>query len=305
MAVEMVLNDLSLITPVDSQGFARAIMTELIEVLSTAKIYGIKTLRTQDNLYELLLAPDYPVSRWLEDSRHVEREERSFFLRELDKKTPLLAEINDQTIKENEELSDFKYQGKPAYALGVAYLLQAIAISFNSASEWDSDHLNLEITKLDNSTDQMILVNNTEQIVHASRRGHILTHQAWIESCIKIEPWQIQDNLLPCHFTVAGKCPISEWLDSIKDSQTREIIVARLNQVKRGILGDCKPITDGEGVCEMRIFDHAAHRIYYGNVAPNQLLLLCGGDKSTQKKDIINAKQYWRDHNSSKSTLGD
>jgi putative addiction module killer protein len=303
MAVEMVLNDLSLITPVSSQGLARAIMTELIEVLSTAKIYGVKTLRTQDNLYELLLAPDYPVSRWLNDGQ-VEREERSFFRGKLDTITPLLAEINDQTIKENEELSDFKYQGKPAYALGIAHLLQAIAISFNSESQWDCDRLNLEIIKLDNSMDEMILVNNTEQIVHASRREHILTHQVWIESCLKIAPWQIQDNLLPCYCTVECNNPISEWLNSIKDSQTREIIVARLNQVKRGILGDCKPITDGEGVCEMRIFDRAGHRIYYGNVAPNQLLLLCGGDKSTQKKDIINAKQYWRDHNSSKSTLG-
>jgi putative addiction module killer protein len=296
MAVEMVLNDLSLITPVDSQGLARAIMTELIEVLSTAKIYGVKTLRTQDNLYNLLLAPDYPVARWLKDSL-VEREERSFFLRELDTKTPLLAEIDDQSIKENEELSDFMYQGKPAYALGVAYLLQALAISFNSS-------LNLEIIQLDDSTGQMFLTNRTEEIVHASRREHILKHQGWIKSCLEIIPWQIQDDLLPCYCTVEGNNPISEWLNSIKDSQTREIIVARLNQVKRGILGDCKPMTDGEGVCEMRIFDRAAHRIYYGNVAPNQFLLLCGGDKSTQKKDIINAKQYWQDHNLSKSALG-
>jgi hypothetical protein len=90
MMVEMVLNDLSLNTPVDNPGLAREMMTKLIEVLSAAKIYGVKTLRTQDNLYEMILAPDYPVSRWLSDSQLVEREERSFFSRELDKKTPLL-----------------------------------------------------------------------------------------------------------------------------------------------------------------------------------------------------------------------
>jgi hypothetical protein len=60
----------------------------------------------------------------------------------------------NQTIKENEELSDFIYQGKPAYALGVAHFLQAIAISFNSAPHWDCDHLNMEISKLDDSTNQ-------------------------------------------------------------------------------------------------------------------------------------------------------
>jgi putative addiction module killer protein len=303
MAVEMVLNDLSLIAPVSSQGLARAIMTELIEVLSTAKIYGVKTLRTQDNLYNLLLAPDYPVARWLKDSL-VEREERSFFLRELDTKTPLLAEIDDQSIKENEELSDFMYQGKPAYALGVAHLLQALAISFNSAPQWDCDKLNLEIIQLDDSTSQMFLTNKTEEIVHASRREHILKHQGWIKSCLEITPWQIQDTLLPCYFTVEGNNPMSEWLNSIEDPRTREFITARLNQVKQGILGDVKRLVNGDGVWEIRIFYGAGYRIYYGNVTPNQLLLLCGGDKSTQKKDIINAKQYWQDHNSSKSTLG-
>jgi putative addiction module killer protein len=297
MTVEMVLNDLSLITPVDNQGLARAMMTELIEVLSTAKIYGVKTLRTQDNLYEMILAPDYPVSRWLSDSQLVEREERSFFLRELDKKTPLLIEVNDQTIQENAELSDFKYQGQPAYALGVAHLLNALAVSFNSSSEWDCDRLNLETTRLDESTDSIVLTDSIETVVHASRREHILQHQSWIKSRLEAKPWQIQDDLLPCYYTAKGKNLIAEWLDSIKDSQTREFITARLSQVKQGLLGDCKPLVNGAGVWELRIFARAAYRIYYGQVTKTQFILLCGGDKSSQSQDISNAKQYWQDYN--------
>jgi putative addiction module killer protein len=295
MTLEMVLNDLSLITPVDNPGIARAMMTKLIEVLSAAKIYGVKTLRTQDNIYDLLLATDYPVSRWLKDDRQVDREERSFFLRELDRKTPLLTEVNDRTIQENAELSDFSYQGQPAYALGVAYLLQALAVSFNSDSQWDYDSLNLEIIKLDESTDSM--VNSNAAIVHASRREHILQHQSWIKSRLQAKPWQIQDNLLPCYCTVEGKNLIAEWLDSIKDPQTREFITARLSQVKQGLLGDCKPLVNGGGVWELRIFARAAYRIYYGQVTKTQFILLCGGDKSSQSQDIKNAKQYWQDYN--------
>ena len=99
MAMKVVLNDLSLLCPVSEQGIARALMTELISVISTAQIFGAeKTLRTQDNLYSLILSPGYPIASWLSDPQ-VEREERQFFTSKLDIKTPLLLDIADEKFE--------------------------------------------------------------------------------------------------------------------------------------------------------------------------------------------------------------
>jgi putative addiction module killer protein len=298
MAVEMVLNDLSLLSPVSERGTARQLMTDLIDVLSTAVLFGVKTLRTQDNLYDLMLAPGYPVASWLNDNQ-VEREERSF-LRTLGTKTPLLAEITDPSVQEEESLADFKHQNEPAYALGIAYLLNALAVSFHSESRWNCDNLDLEITRLENGTDaeneitELILTTRTAQLIHASRREHIVGHKSQIEYRLRAEPWHPQDKFLPCYITVDGKNCLAEWLESLNDLLAKEIIQARLNQIKQGILGDYKFV--GEGVWELRIFYGPAYRIYFGKVTTTQLLLLHGGDKSSQAQDITKAKQYWQDY---------
>jgi putative addiction module killer protein len=299
MAVEMVLNDLSLRSPVSEQGLARNLMTELISVLSTAKIIGVKALRTQNSFYNFLLADNYPISAWLND-RQVEREERTFLLT-LATKAPLLTEITDPTVQAEGSLSDFKHQGETAYALGIAYLLNALAVSFYSDPRWDCNGLDLEITRLEdgtnseNLTTELALITSTERLIHASRREHILGHKIEIESRLRAEPWHLQDELLPCYITADGKSPMSEWLNSLDDLRAKEFIQARLNQVKQGTLGDYKPV--GEGVWELRIFYGPAYRIYFGQVTTTQTLLLCGGDKSSQVQDIIKAKQHWQDYN--------
>jgi putative addiction module killer protein len=211
-----------------------------------------------------------------------------------------LIEVNDQTIQENAELSDFRYQGQPAYALGVAYLLNALAVSFNSASEWDCDSLNLEITKLDGFTDSIVFVDSIETVVHASRREHILQHHSWIKSRLEAKPWQTQDALLPCYCTAEGKNLIAEWLDSIKDPQTRASITARLSQVKQGILGDRKPITEGDGVRELRIFHPTSYRIYYGQVSMTQLILLCVETRAASCKTLRKPNNICRTTTSAK-----
>jgi putative addiction module killer protein len=229
----------------------------------------------------------------LNDSQ-VEREERNF-LRTLVTKTPLLKEVADSMIQQDERLADFKYQGEPAYALGIAYLLNALAVSFHSEPRWNSASLELEITRLeDHTTEELTLTTSTEKIIHASQREHILGHKGQIQERLCAEPWHPQDGLLSCYISAKGKNPLAEWLGSLVNPLTKEIIKARLNQVKQGTLGDCKPV--GEGVFELRIFHGPGYRIYYGQVAIAKLLLLHGGDKSTQDQDIIKAKQYWLEY---------
>lgn len=59
-----------------------------------------------------------------------------------------------------------------------------------------------------------------------------------------------------------------------------------------GNFGDTKPV--GEGVSELRINEGKGYRVYFGRKGKEIVLLLCGGDKSTQQSDIKLAKKYWR-----------
>ena len=94
--------------------------------------------------------------------------------------------------------------------------------------------------------------------------------------------------------TAEGKSPLTEWLEDLRDGATRARIVARLDRLKAGLLGDWKTV--GSGVCELRIDHGRGYRVYYGQVGKTRILLLCGGDKSTQAKDIERAHAYWKDY---------
>ena len=61
-----------------------------------------------------------------------------------------------------------------------------------------------------------------------------------------------------------------------------------------GNLGDCHGV--GDGVQELRIDYGPGYRVYFGQVGSTIVLLLCGGDKSTQAKDIEQAKRYWSEY---------
>jgi putative addiction module killer protein len=92
----------------------------------------------------------------------------------------------------------------------------------------------------------------------------------------------------------AGKIALTAWLEGLRDGATRARIVARLDLLKAGLLGDWKSI--GIGVFELRIDHGPGYRVYYGQVSKALILLLCGGDKNTQAKDIETAHAYWKDY---------
>jgi putative addiction module killer protein len=81
----------------------------------------------------------------------------------------------------------------------------------------------------------------------------------------------------------------TDWLDGLRDSLTQKRILTRLEQ---GNFGDCKPV--GDGVSELRMFFGAGYRVYLGESGCDLVVLLCGGDKSSQDEDIAQAKLYWR-----------
>jgi putative addiction module killer protein len=88
-----------------------------------------------------------------------------------------------------------------------------------------------------------------------------------------------------------GQVPFSEWLNGLRDKTAQARIRVRLRQVQTGNFGDSEPV--GEGVIELRIHTGAGYRAYCGRYGKTVVLLLCGGDKSSQAADIKRAKEYW------------
>ena len=95
-----------------------------------------------------------------------------------------------------------------------------------------------------------------------------------------------------------GKEPFNEWLDSINDIRTLARIDNRLERLRVGSFGDCKSL--GGGVFELRLHFGPGFRIYYGRSGNEIVVLLTGGDKSDQTKDIQKAKRYWEDYKRNK-----
>jgi putative addiction module killer protein len=79
------------------------------------------------------------------------------------------------------------------------------------------------------------------------------------------------------------------WIRNLKDRVTQAIINARIRRISGGNFGDCKPI--GDNVSELRIDYGPGFRVYFTRRGREIVVLLCGGDKSTQGGDIEAAKQ--------------
>lgn len=94
--------------------------------------------------------------------------------------------------------------------------------------------------------------------------------------------------------TSSGKAPFEVWLDSLKDIKGRAIIRARLDRLEYGNPGKYAAV--GHGVCELKIDFGPGYRVYFGEDGKTVVILLCGGNKSTQKKDISRAYHYWEEY---------
>ncbi|MDL2290720.1 type II toxin-antitoxin system RelE/ParE family toxin [Desulfovibrio sp. OttesenSCG-928-F20] len=83
------------------------------------------------------------------------------------------------------------------------------------------------------------------------------------------------------------------WIDGLKDQRGRARVLSRLVAAGNGNFGDCGSV--GEGVSEMRIHFGPGYRVYFAQEGRNIYLLIAGGDKSTQERDIKLAKTMWKD----------
>ena len=96
------------------------------------------------------------------------------------------------------------------------------------------------------------------------------------------------------YVTPSGREVIREWLDELRDARAVTRIAMRIDRLADGNFGDCKPLRDG--VWEMRIDYGPGYRLYYAMVGRSCVLLLCGGDKRKQSRDIDRAIEYLMDY---------
>lgn len=104
----------------------------------------------------------------------------------------------------------------------------------------------------------------------------------------------MQERKIEIFVATNGKAPFEEWMRTLRDKANKARIFSRIDRLRVGNFGDCKGV--GEGVFELRIHVGPGFRVYFGTVGTEVVLLLCGGDKGSQSRDIANAIHYWQEY---------
>lgn len=95
--------------------------------------------------------------------------------------------------------------------------------------------------------------------------------------------------------TNTGKEPYSDWEDGL-DKITQAVVKNRLDRIRLGNFGSAKMIQDGDGIWELILDYGPGYRIYFGKQRATIVILLTGGEKKSQNRDIKKAKQYWLEY---------
>lgn len=102
--------------------------------------------------------------------------------------------------------------------------------------------------------------------------------------------------------TVDGIDLFGRWVEGLTDRQARARIQTRIARLALGNFGDCRAL--GGGVSELRVHWGPGYRVYFARAGTVIVLLLCGGDKATQQRDIEHAKAYLQDYKSRTEKTG-
>lgn len=94
--------------------------------------------------------------------------------------------------------------------------------------------------------------------------------------------------------TATGHRPFEDWFKSL-DQAVKGVVLARINRLRLGNFGDCEPVGGGK-VFELRIHYGPGYRIYFGQQGRRFVILLSGGSKRGQSRDIKQACEYWQDY---------
>ena len=98
--------------------------------------------------------------------------------------------------------------------------------------------------------------------------------------------------------TASGGEPFTDWLTDLPDRQARARILARIERLEVGNIGDCKFLRDG--VSELRVDWGPGYRVYFGRDGRTLIVLFCGGDKRKQDTNITRATELWQEYTNRK-----
>ena len=94
--------------------------------------------------------------------------------------------------------------------------------------------------------------------------------------------------------TAAHRRPFEKWMDGLLGQKIHGIILNRIDRLEKGLFGDSHSV--GQGVSELVIDFGPGYRVYFGQDG-DEVILLSGGTKRGQSRDIAEAQKYWRDYN--------
>jgi hypothetical protein len=198
--MDYIFNELS-IKEVDNIHSARSILEDFVKTCAKAqKTLSLSTLRipeTIGSLYNIVLAKDYPVAKWCHD-QEIDHDIRQMFY-VIVANPPLLK---DEEINELDTFNSsyFSFNGKESKGLGVAHLLQTLAVSLATDDCWDTDKIILVHDYFDSNYD---VVSKSVDINNAAKLGHIDSHvdyfiekrKALISKCSEI--WNQRETVFP------------------------------------------------------------------------------------------------------------
>ena len=104
---------------------------------------------------------------------------------------------------------------------------------------------------------------------------------------------QIRPREILHHTTSTGNNPYQRWYMRLKDQRAQIAISNRISRLRSGNFGDFKRLSTD--LYELRIHYGPGYRVYFGIFQRDIVILLCGGTKGTQPRDIIRAQNYWND----------
>ena len=91
-----------------------------------------------------------------------------------------------------------------------------------------------------------------------------------------------------------GRVPFDDWMHTLRDIRAKARIAQRLMRLAEGNPGDWKSL--GGGICELRVDVGKGYRVYFAKDGDQLVILLCGGNKASQQKDIVKAIHYWAEY---------
>lgn len=104
----------------------------------------------------------------------------------------------------------------------------------------------------------------------------------------------MMSNIIHEYTRPDGSSPYADWLASIRNKTVQARIIMHVDRLELGLFGDSKPI--GAGLSELRVHFGPGYRVYYAKESEDIYLILCGGDKSNQIKDIKKAQAWWKEY---------